>query len=138
MSGGDGGASRQSMTSNRPYLMRAIHEWIVDNSLTPHIIANSEAPGIEIPVQYAQDGKIVLNIAPSAVRNLELGNEWVSFNARFGGKPWQIAVPVSAVMAVYAKENGVGMAFQDDEPDGEPPDAPDDKKPARPNLRVIK
>lgn len=138
MSSGDGGASRQSMTSNRPYLMRAIHQWIVDNGLTPHIIANSEAPGMAIPVQYAQDGKIVLNIAPSAVRNLELGNEWVSFNARFGGKPWQVVIPVNAVMAVYAKENGVGMAFQDDEPDGGPPDTPDDKKPARPNLRVIK
>ena len=124
------------MTSSRPYLVRAIHEWIVDNSLTPQLIVDAEAEGVQVPTDYVRDGKIVLNISSTAVRKLLLENDWVSFSARFAGKPFNILVPMRAVVAVYAAENGVGMAFQAEEQDDEPP-TPDDQSP-KPTLRVVK
>ena len=124
------------MTSSRPYLVRAIREWIVDNSFTPQLIVDADVDGVSVPTEHVRDGKIVLNVSDTAVRGLTMDNEWVSFDARFSGRPMSVAVPMCAVLAVYAKENGVGMAFQDEEDDPTP--TPDDDKPQRPALRIVK
>ncbi len=112
-----------TMTSSRPYLLRALHEWIVDNGLTPHVLVDASQDDVQVPKASIQDGKVVLNIAPSAVRDLELENDWVSCVARFSGVSHGIVVPVSAVRAIYARENGQGMMFpevEDDPPSGGP------------------
>jgi stringent starvation protein B len=126
------------MTSLKPYLIRAIYEWIVDNNLTPHLLADAENAEAVLPMAFVEDGKIVLNIRPEAVHGLNLGNTAIQFNARFGGKPMLITVPIQAVLAIYAKENGKGMIFDQEEADDTPP--PPEKKPppGRPNLRVVK
>jgi stringent starvation protein B len=130
------------MTPNRPYLLRALYDWISDNSMTPHILVDADNPGVEVPEQAIQKGKVILNIDQAAVQQLELGNELVSFNARFSGQRYLVTVPVDAVLAIYSKENGQGMMFaQDDEPD--PSDGPDDDGDKssgmkRPHLRVVK
>lgn len=130
------------ITSNRPYLIRALYEWLVDNGLTPHLLVDAEEEGAEIPRQYVEDGRIVLNIAPSAVRGLELDNEFISFSARFSGTPTDVLVPVSAVLGIYARENGHGMLFPQDEfPDALVDESPDDEPeppPKRPSLKVVK
>lgn len=107
------------MTSKRPYLLRAIKEWILDNGNTPHLLVNAVAEGVQVPVQYVQDGKIVLNISPHAVKELEISNELVSFNARFGGQPVSVRIPVRSVLAIYAKENGMGIVFPDQDTEAE-------------------
>ncbi len=125
------------MTSLKPYLIRSIYEWIIDNSLTPHLLVDAENPNAILPKEFIEDGKIVLNIRPQAIQGLSLGNEEIVFNARFSGKPMRISTPVSAVLAIYAKENGKGMIFdQEDSDDDEPP--PVKKPPAKPNLRIVK
>ncbi len=103
------------MLSSKPYLIRAIIEWIIDNGLTPHMLINTTFPGTVVPAQFVQDNRIVLNISVTAAHNLNLGNDQITFAARFSGKPYEIHIPVDAVMAVYASENGKGMVFQDDE-----------------------
>ena len=100
------------LTARRPYLLRAFYEWLVDNDLTPHLVVDINLPGVQVPLEYARDGQIVLNIAPRAVGNLELGNDDVRFNARFGGVPRQVSVPLAAVLAIYARENGAGTMFE--------------------------
>src|SRR5271156_1286288 len=102
-------------TSSRPYLLRAFYEWIVDNYATPYIVVNAELPGVNVPQQYVEKGRIVLNVSPVAVMELALANDHVAFNARFGGVPYDIYVPIRAVAAIYAKENGRGMVFKEDE-----------------------
>jgi stringent starvation protein B len=99
------------MNSNKPYLLRALNEWIIDNGQTPHIIIDINGEGVDVPDQAIQDGKLVLNIAPQATRNLEMGNECITFQARFSGSPFNIYLPIDAVMAIYARENGQGMMF---------------------------
>ena len=142
------------MTSSRPYLIRALHEWVVDNGMTPHILVNAEMEGVNVPPQFIENGKIVLNISPSSVMDLDLGNEYISFNARFSGTPTDIFLPVVAVVALYARENGQGMVFGEDDtrsPDDSPPDGGNDpsgpkgdgspggaKPDSRPKLRVVK
>ncbi len=127
------------MISNRPYLIRAIYEWLIDDGQTPHLLVDAEREGVEVPQQHIQDGKIILNIVPSAVTNLELGNEWISFSARFGGKNCDILLPPSAVLAIYSRENGQGLAFADGDPEVEPPPAQEGGgDSARPKLRVVK
>ena len=126
------------MTSTRPYLVRAMHEWIVDNGLTPYLMVDAGREGVQVPVDYVHDGKIVLNVSPAAVRDLELANDMIAFNARFGGRPFDIQFPVSAVQAVYARENGRGMVFSEEEPGDEPPPGPSDKGPQKPSLRLVK
>lgn len=127
------------MTSLKPYLIRSIYQWIIDNNLTPHLLVDTENSDARVPAQFVENGKIILNIRPEAVMNLDLGNEVIEFNARFSGKATDIFIPVSAVLAIYAKENGKGMIFDpEDEPnhgDSESNNAPRGKKP---NLRVIK
>lgn len=97
--------------SSRPYLLRAIYEWLLDNNLTPHIVINTNMPGVEVPSSHIENGQLVLNISPDACRNLLMGDEEVTFSARFGGASRQILVPVSAVVAIYARENSQGMVF---------------------------
>ena len=100
------------LTPRRPYLLRAFYEWLLDNQLTPHLVVDVTLPGVLVPMEYARDGQIVLNIAPRAVGNLELANDEVRFNARFGGVPRQVSVPLAAVLAIYARENGAGTMFE--------------------------
>lgn len=100
------------LTPRRPYLLRAFYDWLLDNQLTPHLVVDINLPGVMVPLEYARDGQIVLNIAPRAVGNLALGNDEVSFNARFGGVPRQVTVPLAAVLAIYARENGAGTMFE--------------------------
>ena len=135
------------MISTRPYLIRAINEWACENSLTPHLLVNALAEGVVVPTQFVKDGQIVLNINPSAVQSIELGNEWILFSARFSGKAMNIEVPVHAVLAIYARENGQGIFFpdEDDSPDPEKGDAettkaekPGGKKAEKPLLKVVK
>jgi len=125
------------MTSSRPYLIRALYEWITDNGLTPYILVNADVSGVEVPPRYVREGRIVLNINPAAVHGLHLGNEGIEFSARFGGTPWLIRIPAGAVMAIYAQENGQGMAFGDEPTSEEKPPSPPPagKKPA---LKVVK
>lgn len=137
------------MTSSRPYLVRALYEWIVDNDCTPHLLVNADHAGVQVPDGFASDGQIVLNVAPSAVRQLQMDNQAISFEGRFGGVPHSLHVPSAAVMAIYARENGQGMVFEAE------PTPPDDEthsddasagagaasRPApggRPSLKVVK
>ena len=102
------------MTSNRPYLLRALYEWIVDNGLTPHVLVDAVQPGVRVPAHAVKDGRIVLNIAERAVGGLRMDNETLRFSARFGGVSQSVLVPMHAVIAIYARENGQGMALPDD------------------------
>jgi stringent starvation protein B len=136
------------MTSSRPYLLRAIHEWIVANGCTPHLLVNALADGVQVPMDYVEDDKIVLNVGPSAAHQLELGNDAVTFHGRFGGHPTAVVAPIPAVLAIYARENGQGMLFtEDDGAEGEESEArsagedeslAEPEASRRPNLRVIK
>ena len=100
------------MTSNKPYFIRALYEWILDNNCTPYIVVDATLPFVEVPEQFVTEGKIVLNILPSATHNLYLGDEWITFSARFSGVSEEINIPIGAVVAIYAQENGEGMGFQ--------------------------
>ncbi|OPX56123.1 stringent starvation protein B [Oceanospirillum multiglobuliferum] len=141
------------MSTSRPYLVRGLYEWLVDHSMTPYIAVDATLQDVMVPSQHVHDGQIVLNISMSAVHDLLISNDAVSFSARFGGVPQQVYIPILAVMAIYAKENGQGMVF------GQEPDLPDpedddfsadsigegaNKAPAkesaskRPALRVVK
>ncbi len=127
------------MTSSKPYLIRALYEWIADNGLTPYLLVNAEYSNTVVPREFVEDGKIVLNISASAVKFLELGNELIEFEARFSGQPMAISVPVAAALALYARENGKGMVFSDEDGGDEPPPEPkDDSGSSRPALRVVK
>lgn len=102
------------MSSNRPYLIRAFYDWIVDNSCTPYMVVDATMDDVQVPADYARDGRIVLNISANATRGLLLGDDYVSFSTRFGGNALQICFPVDAVLGIYAEENGQGMAFSHD------------------------
>lgn len=103
------------MMPRRPYLLRAFYEWIVDNELTPHLVVDATMNGVRVPEDFVQDGQIVLNVAPHSVGNLEMGNEAVTFNARFGGRPHSLILPLYAIQAIYARENGAGTMFEPEE-----------------------
>lgn len=130
------------MTPTRPYLVRAFYDWILDNGMTPYMLVDATVAGTFVPVSFVRDGRIVLNIAPAAVTELDLGVSHVSFSARFGGVAQLIRLPVSAIMAVYARENGQGMFFgnEDDEVTDDPRGAEGGtgEARARPALRVVK
>ena len=102
----------EKMTPRRPYMLRAFYDWLVENDLTPHIVVYAMLPGLRVPQEFIQDGQIILNIAPRAVGQLELGNEAITFHARFGGRPHSVIVPLYAVQAIYARENGAGTMFE--------------------------
>jgi stringent starvation protein B len=141
-----------SLSSTRPYLIRAMHEWMTDNSQTPLVVVDAALDGVSVPLEHVKDGRIVLNVAWSATRDLELGNDAIGFQARFGGVAYSVAVPIEAVQGIYARESGQGMVFQDEsglaESAGENPveagpnsndDADDPKpRPSGPNLRIVK
>src|SRR5678816_4121220 len=108
------GADGPAMTSHRPYLLRALNEWIADNNMTPHLLVDATRAGVQVPSQAVSDGKVVLNIAERAVARLLIDNDAVSFTARFGGVSHPVVVPISAVLAIYARETGQGMALPED------------------------
>ena len=119
MDASDTMTSADNMTSSKPYLIRAIYEWILDNQMTPHLVVDANFPDARVPMEFVDDGRIVLNISPSAVRNLVIGNDWIEFSARFGGVPRQVTTPSEAVMGIFSRENGQGMVFPDPHyPDG--------------------
>ncbi|MFF7706990.1 ClpXP protease specificity-enhancing factor [Pseudomonas sp. NPDC007930] len=140
------------MNSSRPYLVRALYEWIVDNDCTPHMLVNAEHKAVQIPPGYASDGQIVLNVSPTAVRHLHMDNEAVSFEGSFGGNAYSLYVPITAIMGVYARENGQGMVFdlepvleeedetlveeQGEDDDPQPPQPP--RPTGKPSLKVVK
>ena len=111
------------MRSSRPYLIRSLSEWILDNHATPYVVVDASMPGVHVPAEFVANGQIVLNISPSAVRALSIQNDALQFSARFGGVPMQVYVPIPAVLAIYAKENGQGMVFGQ-EPGSPGPDGP--------------
>lgn len=132
-----------SMSSSRPYLIRALYEWIVDNECTPYLLVDANERGVSVPQSFVnKDGRIVLNVAPRAVKELHIGNDGIHFNARFGGVPTDIYVPCAAVFSIYARENGQGMIFEPEAPSPAPPDDGGDSDPKtggkRPSLRVVK
>ncbi len=131
------GSASQGMTSNRPYLLRALYSWITDNGLTPHVLVDAVYDGVDVPDHAVTKGKVVLNIASSATEQLQLDNETIFFKARFSGQPYNITVPMAAVIAIYARENGQGMMFAQDDSPPPPEDDPDDS-PSRSHLKVVK
>ena len=110
-----------AMTSNKPYLIRAFYDWIVDNEFTPYILVDATYPGVQVPKEHIRNERIVLNISPSATRGLLLENDRIVFTARFSGQTEQIFVIPNAVLEIYAKENGRGIAFAIEEEDEPPP-----------------
>ena len=142
------------MSCSKPYCIRAMYDWIVDNDLTPYLVVDANAKGVRVPVEYVEDDSIILNISPKACRGLHLGNDRIVFSAGFGGLAMQIFVPPYAVKAIYAKENGQGMVFseEDNQQDNggasagtaSPPsgslesDKTKPTKPGKPKLKVIK
>jgi stringent starvation protein B len=131
-------SSPEGMTTNRPYLLRALYEWITDNGLTPHVLVDAEADGVDVPEHAIQKGKVVLNIAAGATENLLLENEAICFKARFSGKPYPINVSMNAVIAIYARENGQGMMFAPEDSPTPPPVDGSDDPPSRSHLKVVK
>ncbi|HET8899095.1 MAG TPA: ClpXP protease specificity-enhancing factor [Rhodanobacteraceae bacterium] len=130
------------MTSTRPYLLRAVYQWILDNELTPYLLVDGAGAGVEVPPQAVKDGRVVLNLAPRAVSQLDLGNAELSLLTRFSGVSCKVRVPMQSVLGIYAQENGQGMMFSAEDgtppPDAVPPEpAPDKPKPGA-HLRVIK
>ena len=127
------------VTSTRPYLIRAIHEWCCDNGYTPHITVSVNR-SVQVPLEYVKDGEIVLNVGLTATTGLQLGNDYISFKARFAGVARDIMVPVDQVIAIFARENGQGMAFpQISKPDSTPePEPPKPTAAARPALKRVK
>lgn len=124
------------MTSSRPYLIRALYEWIADNGLKPHLLINADLEGVDVPRQFVQEGRIVLNVSASAVRDLSLGNDAIEFNARFGGVARFVRIPTPAVLAIYAGDRQAVMVFGEEPGDGGPPSVPKGNK--KPSLKVVK
>jgi stringent starvation protein B len=131
--------------SRRPYLLRAMHEWISDSNQTPHIVVDASMEGVEVPRQYVQGGKIILNVSSNATSMLSLGNEIVRFRARFGAATYDVSVPIAAVLGIYARETGQGMIFSEADTPPQPPTPPSEPTPTategkrtKPTLKVIK
>lgn len=126
------------MTSQKPYLLRAIYDWLLDNNVTPQILVNTSIDSVIIPQEYYKQEHLVLNISPQAVQNLQLGNDVITFNARFQGIPFEVEIPLIAIEAIYAKENNHhGLIFSVDlPPDQDPPKTPTSK--TKPQLKVVK
>lgn len=139
--------NKSGMTSSRPYLVRAFNDWILDNNCTPYIVVDAGIPGVQVPAQHVANGQIVLNISPGAVKALSIEDGALEFSARFGGVPMQVYIPLHAVLAIYARENGEGMVF------GSEPGSPDpeggssttgrnpeqsERPSGKPSLKVVK
>ena len=132
------------MNSSRPYLLIAIYQWLNDNQLTPYVMVDALVPKVIVPEQHIENGTIVLNVSPEAVVDLQISNDVLEFEASFSDIVHFISVPISAVQAIYAFENGRGMVFQDDEEDeggdfiGDDPDDEPPRPKGPPNLKVVK
>jgi stringent starvation protein B len=136
------------MTPKRPYLLRGLYEWIVDNDLTPHLVVDATIVGTVVPQNFVSEGQIVLNISPTAVQNLQLADHEVRFNARFGGQPMQVVVPMTAALAIYARENGAGAMFEAEPELDKMPELDEEEQrnteteqksaKKKPNLKVVK
>jgi stringent starvation protein B len=129
-----------SVPPKRPYLLRAMHEWVSDSQHTPHVIIDADRPGVVVPRAFVKDGKIVLNLSLTATQNLTLGNEWIEFGARFAGVVHFIRVPIAAVLGIYARETGEGMVFSDQDLGPEPPPQPSAEEDGtrRSHLKLVK
>jgi stringent starvation protein B len=129
-----------SVPPKRPYLLRAMHEWVSDSQHTPHVIIDADRPGVIVPRPFVKDGKIVLNLSHTATQNLTLGNEWIEFGARFAGVVHLIRVPIAAVLGIYARETGEGMVFSDQDLGPEPPPQPSAEEDGtrRSHLKLVK
>lgn len=131
-----------TLPPKRPYLLRALHQWMTDNDQTPHLVVDASLPGVAVPAEHVKDGRIVLNVSYSATRNLDLGNDEVVFQARFSGTPRRLAIPLPAILGIYARESGEGLVFPADEYPGatsaSAPEAPPDPPPGRPTLKVVR
>lgn len=132
----------ETSRSKRPYLVRAMHEWMDDNDHTPHLVVDATVEGVTVPQEHVKDGKIILNVSHSAAHNLKMQNSAVSFRARFGGVPFDVWVPVNAVLGIYAKETGQGMIFspgvQPEPPEPEAPTNDTDSTRSRAHLKIVK
>ena len=136
------------MVPIKPYLLRAAYEWSLDSGYTPHILVQATVSGVVVPKEYVEDGRIVLNVHPDATSNLQIGDEWVEFNARFSGRPFVIRIPLAAILGLYARENGEGVSFpvedlapQEGESGGDDASSTASGRPApsgKPDLKLIK
>ncbi len=126
------------LSSSKPYLARAIYEWLVDNELTPHILVAANYPGTQVPSQFIEDGRIVLNISPRSVQGLHMGQDMIHFSARFSGVARNIEVPLAALLGIYARENGQGMFFDAEEPAPEPETPQPPAGAGKPGLRLVR
>jgi len=126
------------MTSLKPYLIRSIYDWVVDNNLTPHLLVDATHPEAQVPEDYIEEGKIILNVRPAAIQGLSIDNDSIQFNTRFNGQPTAIFIPITAVLAAYAQENGRGMVFDPEEEIEETPPEPTPPKPKHPHLHIVK
>ena len=137
-----------TMTSSRPYIIRALYDWILENQCTPYVLVDAFGKGVEVPQEHVKDGQIVLNISPTAVQSISIANEAVEFDGRFGGIPKKVVVPIRSVLGIYAKENGQGMMFESEEPSDptDPPKERDENKKEglsatrakKPSLKIVK
>lgn len=141
-----------SMTSSRPYLVRALYEWILENDCTPYILVKASGEGVDVPDEHVKDGQIILNISPAAVQNLLISNDSIAFDGRFAGIARPVFVPIENILGIYARENGQGMIFDSQglRPDPTDPGGSDgdssgggqsgspNDKPKKPSLRVVK
>lgn len=116
-----GGTPPTVLPSRRPYLLRAMHEWMGEAGFTPHLVVDANQPGVEVPAAFVKDGRIVLNVSIDATHGLHLGNDAIEFNARFSGVVHHVRLPVRAVLGIYARETGEGMVFNEHEPEAPPP-----------------
>jgi stringent starvation protein B len=137
--------AEQAIPPKRPYLLRAMHQWMSDSGHTPHLIVDAERPLVEVPRAYVKEGKIVLNVSMNATQRLMLNNDWVEFDARFAGVIHHLRFPVNAVLGIYARETGEGMVFSEQDLGPEPPpDSPTtppeekEKENKRPQLKIVK
>ena len=127
------------MLPQKSYLVRAFYQWIIDSHCTPYVLVNADVPGTAVPREYVEDGEIVLNISSAAVVGLSIESTEIQFEARFSGVPFCVCVPMRAVLAIYANENGRGMVFnQLEEEAAGPTTTPPPQKPGRPHLKVVK
>ena len=137
-----------TMNSSRPYIIRALYDWILENQCTPYVLVDAFGSGVEVPQDHVKDGQIILNISPTAVQSISISNEAIAFNGRFGGIPKKVLVPIKYILGIYAKENGQGMIFEAEELP-EPPSPPDEplntkskgssgKKSTKPSLKIVK
>jgi stringent starvation protein B len=142
----DSTVQQPALPPKRPYLLRALHQWMIDNNQTPYLVVDAAHAGVVVPEEHVQEGRITLNLSYSATSNLAMGNDEICFDARFGGVARRVFIPMPAVLGIYARESGEGLVFPPDEyqaaADADPgkpdPDPPDPPSPRRPSLKVVK